>query len=126
MQNIEKTIRNISNYFMTNFNFSSVEEINNGLCVEFSDILEEEIGGDTLSNDFFIEDEDGWNGDGKDKWSIQKIKEYNKGKFDILILNEKVKGYHSWLFFEGKHYDCEVPYGVDNFWELPFFQNYIN
>lgn len=29
---------------------------------------------------------------------------------------------HSWIYYENKHYDAEVPNGVKNFQDLPLFQ----
>ncbi len=34
-------------------------------------------------------------------------------------------GTHMWSTFQGKHYDGECPEGVENFFELPFFQRCI-
>ena len=30
---------------------------------------------------------------------------------------------HAWVFVNGKHYDSDAPYGVENFYDLPIFVN---
>jgi hypothetical protein len=34
-------------------------------------------------------------------------------------------GTHVWMVLDGRHYDCECPDGVENPFELPFFQRVI-
>jgi len=29
---------------------------------------------------------------------------------------------HIWIYYNGRHYDAERPYGVNNFMDLPYFQ----
>ncbi len=31
---------------------------------------------------------------------------------------------HVWIYYNGKHYDAEKPYGVNNFMDLPLFKYY--
>jgi hypothetical protein len=35
-------------------------------------------------------------------------------------------GTHVWMLYEGKHFDCECPDGVENPFELPLFQRVIS
>lgn len=42
-----------------------------------------------------------------------------------LGLENKSIGYHVWLTDGTKHFDAECPEGVNNFYELSFFQRYI-
>ncbi len=34
-------------------------------------------------------------------------------------------GTHEWITLGQRHYDAECPEGVDNFWDLPFFQRVV-
>ena len=33
---------------------------------------------------------------------------------------------HAWVFVDGKHYDSDVPYGVENFYDLPTISQNLN
>jgi hypothetical protein len=35
-------------------------------------------------------------------------------------------GYHAWVYYEGKHYDSDVPDGVTNLFDLPTFKQFSN
>jgi hypothetical protein len=32
---------------------------------------------------------------------------------------------HSWVLYQGRHYDSEAPEGVDYWWQLPIYQNWL-
>jgi TPR repeat protein len=32
---------------------------------------------------------------------------------------------HAWIYYQGKHYDAEAPYGVDHYLDLPIFRKWI-
>ncbi len=34
-------------------------------------------------------------------------------------------GDHAWIYYDKKHYDCERPDGVDEWYELPYFKKFI-
>lgn len=67
-------------------------DINNGLCAEFADQLVLKCGG-----------------------RVYDIGNNSMNYFDAFPN-------HSWVYYEGKHYDAETPFGVDYWWELPIFK----
>ena len=44
------------------------------------------------------------------------------GNFDPEM-NTDLPG-HMWIFYKGRHYDSESPYGVDDWRQLPIFTKY--
>jgi hypothetical protein len=109
----------------------SYSDINKGNCVDFVDVIEDNFSDkfETLTTNMFIP-----NDDVKDhliktyndvmldydgvEWSKNMLDEY--GYPDEFFMDEEPMG-HIWIYYNGKHYDAEEPYGVDTPWELPFF-----
>ncbi|PLS18906.1 hypothetical protein CVD28_00460 [Bacillus sp. M6-12] len=60
-------------------------------------------------------------------WRYKKLAQLNNGNntipkvFDKLLMTP----FHQWIYYEGKHYDAEEINGVENLFDLPYFQDYI-
>jgi hypothetical protein len=111
-----------------NCNYS---DINKGRCVDFVDVIEDNFSDkfETLTTNMFIPNDDvkdylikTYNDEMLDydgvEWSKNMLDEY--GYPDEFIMDEEPLG-HIWIYYDGKHYDVEEPYGVDTPWDLPFF-----
>jgi len=116
-------------------NNCSYEQINQGLCVDFVDEIENRFNGrfDTLTTSQFVIDDERR----KDylvktyndeilkyddvEWSKNMLEEYGYPNEDLMG-SEPPK--HIWIYYKGKHYDVETPNGVDNPWDLPIFEEY--
>lgn len=108
--------------------------INAGLCKEFSFIVKEKIKDATILNvDQFYSYPDIMSFNPKKPsnigtWNSERLKEFNNGDgsypkvFDMLYLTP----FHQWIYVDGKHYDAETEEGVENFFELPYFLDYIH
>lgn len=132
MTNMSNIIFNLREEYLSKGLAKDFQEINCGQCVDFADEVESLCWeASSLSNDHFIlerEDSDGWNGDEQDKWDEDWLKHYGSlppEPYTVKDLTDKIKGYHCWIYFEGKHYDAECPEGVANMFDLPFFQRYL-
>lgn len=104
---------------------TSYQDINRGSCIYFSEIVQDKLSGmcDFLNSDCFLDD--GWNGDGEDRWEEEFLLSYNSmppNDLTVYDLNNMIFGYHQWIYYKGKHYDAEAPNGVDNFFDLPFYK----
>ncbi|MCA1064759.1 hypothetical protein QTG56_24445 (plasmid) [Rossellomorea sp. AcN35-11] len=133
MSNISVSIYQLREEYIESGRAKTYQEINCGDCVDFAEEIEfRHSSSISLSNDHFIletEGSDGWDGDETDQWDEVWLSEYNSlppEKITVPELTEKIKGYHCWIYFENKHYDAECPEGVENLFELPFFQRYLN
>ncbi len=108
-------------------------EINNGHCREFALDVLAAVGGESAST-YFI-----WNGDlmvGADPerpergtWDAQLVhRKWGLGPPLGLTwdeINSVTFGNHIWIVHQGRHFDAECPYGVDNFFSLPLFRRHI-
>ncbi|MEK6829300.1 MAG: hypothetical protein AABY15_04170 [Nanoarchaeota archaeon] len=116
----------------------NASEINNGLCIEFSEDIINDMGGYSdnlfeLHTDMFFDD----NSEQSEFWDGEKIKT-DYGVWSLQMLNQHglpngvdLKNvthlpHHAWIYYSGKHYDAESPDGVDNWTELPIFKRYFN
>jgi hypothetical protein len=98
--------------------------INSGLCEEFAHDVVKHLKSSPQAVPHIVYTEDfeapggGWNwgGAGPGGSVVDAPKSLSKNQL------EGVSGGHCWVFLEGKHYDSEVPQGVENFFDLPFFQ----
>jgi hypothetical protein len=119
----------------TEENTCTIEEINNGLCIEFEEEVIDRMGGYSddlyeLSSDMFyssfMEDVESWGEviptiyDGC--WSKQALDYYG---YPLIPVEKLHIGHHAWIYYKGKHYDSESPYGVKTPWELNFFKRQI-
>jgi adenine-specific DNA methylase len=108
-------------------------EIDNGCCHDFADDVERElpdVGLTVLSDDVFMAqcDEEfaqlNWTGElhvsRYGTWSIDMLDWY--GYPNIPINEVKRLPPHSWIYFDGFHYDAETPKGVESWTSLPIFK----
>jgi len=113
----------------------SVWDINNGYCVEFTDDVINRMGGYNdnlyeLSSDMFFsmfpkDVEYLWKDVIKTSTGIWSVKMLDLYGYPPIDLNHFTFGNHSWIFFDGKHYDAECVGGVSKWYELPLFQKEI-
>lgn len=123
---VREAIEQLRDHYLSEGMVSSYKDINNGLCVEFSEHIESLVSGvEQVTNDSFVMSEDGWNGDGTDEWDMDKLKEVNSSPSIGIDLLNQIVDYHSWIQYEGRHYDAECPAGVQNLFDLPFFSRTI-
>mgnify|MGYP006289626547 CR=1 FL=1 len=46
-------------------------------------------------------------------------------QYDLQILEDGGRGFvHTWIMYDGRHYDAERPEGVDDYHDLPFFERH--
>lgn len=132
MEKITEIIYSLRDSYLLNNGISTYIEINSGLCCDFAEEVDEMIKGcEIISNDRFMdrEDFDVWNGDKDDVWNNEILLEYGgllPKHLTISELNHIIRGYHCWIYYNGKHYDAETPLGVQNLFDLPFFQRHLN
>jgi len=127
---ITHAILELRDVYLKEGHVSSFSQINCGLCVEFAEQIEWMVPeAEHSSNDFFVQDIDqGWNGDGKDRWDVELLKSVNSlppAPYTIEMANQ-IEGYHRWIMLDGLHYDAECPEGVTNFFDLPFFKEWLS
>jgi len=104
--------------FMVEWGAPSFQEVNNGGCEDFADLIFNKFPKITVLDDgvFWIDD---W---GEESWNEDGFKEYGYPPVNLnKITNFKIIG-HVWIYYDNKHYDVECPNGVSNAWELPIFQ----
>lgn len=129
---LAELIFKVRDEFLRNEVVQDYTQINHGLCVEFADEIDARFPKsiEVLSNDDFMEDEEeGWMGDGHDRWSRKALHAYqSRTTHDLGIedLPHFIFGYHKWIHYDGKHYDAESPEGVRNLFELPFFKRSLD
>ena len=132
--NISKAIKSVRLEFSER-HFCSFEEINQGMCVDFVDEVEDRFSGkfETLTSSmFYFNDENKKNHMinnyddevlkfGEMEWSKNMLEEYGYPDKELLYL-EPPK--HIWILYSNKHYDAEHPEGVSNPWELSIFSDF--
>lgn len=119
----------------------SLWDIGNGLCEDFaSDVLEVVAGEEWQAR----EEKEGWwlaYTDGlfdpqaeiectPDRWDWALLRrvygitvpESERSLYDAVAQSGAA---HVWIVHEGRHYDCEHPDGVESFFDLKFFQRYL-
>jgi hypothetical protein len=117
---------------------ASAYDIDNGLCVEFSEDLMERLGGENgnqfiLSTDMFCNYDalqiwepkdviETFNGSG---WSKRMLKMYGEPKIDYDLRQIDDLPHHQWSCINHKHYDAENPEGTNSPWELLFFKKFF-
>lgn len=138
-KNITNYIKRLSQKYINGgiSNCNSIYDINNGLCQEFAEDLENKfINGYPLdSEQFFNYDYD----EAVKNWGVNEvIKTYSDGGWsekmlkmygtppikDIKIINDLPA--HTWFYYEGKHYDAENPEGVNSPWKLTIMIKFFN
>lgn len=138
---VSDIVKSLIENYKSEFDIQSPYDINNGLCVEFSEELIELLGGENdkqfiLSTDMFQTFDvdmarEFWTGgliisdDGSHAWSKKLLDLYGwpKGYNTKNISSITMIADHQWVYKDGKHYDAESPNGVKNWFELQIFKN---
>ena len=134
----ERNISDIIKIVAKEYNCSTWE-INNGYCEDFALNVLEKLGGYEdnlfeLSGDMFFNQRDpefpkeNW-GDVIETnfgvWSKNLLDYWGyPPNVNLNLVDDEIN--HVWLFYNGKHYDAEVPEGVDNWFEIPLIKRLFN
>lgn len=103
----------------------TIKQINRGYCDLFAEDLLKDVGGETdtvfllATNPDYSEEYAIDFTNKNDKRYYENFTKFGKNVYKLMKLD------HVWLYCNGKHYDAEVPNGVDDFIELPFFQRIL-
>lgn len=129
MEDLPEAILKVRDRLISEGIASSYKKINEGPCVLFSKEVKGLFKGklELLNTDSFL-GKAKWTSDGDIYWKESVLKKYNLSLPRKNMCNElakKVHGYHQWIYFKGKHYDAECPYGVKTMFELPFFSRFF-
>lgn len=136
LMDLPGTIRMSADFYIKSphCNCFTVEDINNGLCMDFAEFVVEKCGGET--NDLFAIDETSFYVDTQEEahengwadvvatndggcWNKEMLDRYGYPKGGV---SEFHLGFHAWIIHKRKHYDAEAPDGVSTPWELPCFK----
>ena len=134
----ERNISDIIKIAAKEYNCSTWE-INNGYCEDFALNVLEKLGGYEdnlfeLSGDMFFNQRDPEFA--KENWGDVIETNYGVWSKNLLdywgyppnvnlnLVDDEIN--HVWLFYNGKHYDAEVPEGVDNWFEIPLIKRLFN
>jgi len=113
----------------------SAEKINSGYCEDIAHDVLRDLGG--KSSKLYIID-DGWFWSSKkpitryiknkfgEYWDLDKLDEYGTLPFPEKDLKNFELTGHTWIYYNGKHYDAETLDGVDNFWMLPIYKRQLS
>ncbi len=131
---ISDLIINLREDYINQYKLIDYQEINCGLCPEFAEELLHLLGGLSEVSRSICCDElmmgEAGEKDENDIWDTELLTKYwsinPPPDTTWQELNNMNIGYHVWIFYKGKHYDCECPDGVNNFFDLPFFRRWIN
>jgi len=136
--NISNIILKLRNEYREEYG-STAWDINNGLCDQFAQDVIDEMGGYKnnlyeLSDEMFFNTrdpeyaEENWKNIHITKfgvWSIDMLNKYGGLPININIENINDEINHTWIFYNGKHYDAEVPHGVERWCDLPLVQKFF-
>jgi len=137
-QNITQIIRQTSKEYQKE-NKCSLWDINNGLCNEFAQSVIERMGGYSdnlyeLAGDMFFAYRDpefakeNWDNVLETEygvWGIDLLKYWGyPPNVDLNMVNDELN--HTWIYFNGKHYDAEAPNGVEKWYDLPLNKKFFN
>lgn len=138
MKNISEVIKEISKQYCEENN-CTLWDINNGLCEDFANDVIFEMGGYNdsiyeLAGDMFFNVRDidyakeNWDNILETEfgiWGIGLLEYWGYPEnVDITKVNDELC--HTWVFFEGKHYDAECPDGVEKWFDLPLNKKYFD
>jgi len=133
--NIEQAIIKLTKLYCDKFDLTPYS-INDGYCVEFAADVIKAMGGYKdnlfeLTSDMFWS----WGDDEEEYWAPNIIKVeggiWNKEMLDLhgmIDLKRFPDGlsHHSWVYYNGKHYDAQALKGVKYWYQLPIFNNNLN
>lgn len=126
---ISDTICDLSYKYIKEYDYEDEKDINSGDCELFADelidlIVEKDntINIKKMSTCDFTKNEIIDSECIFDKEKLESFFGINFPDELIEFMSDSNPGYHAWIFAEGKYYDCESVDGVDNPFELEFFE----
>ena len=135
--NLQENISKIIKQTAKEYNCSSWD-INNGYCEDFAQNLIDKLGGYNdnlfeLSGDMFFNQRDvefakeNWGDIIETKYGVwsKKMLDYwgYPPNFDLDLADDEIN--HTWIYYNGKHYDAEVPNGVKNWYDIPLIERFL-
>ena len=113
-------------------------DINNGLCESFTmDVINKmgvykdnlyELSDDMIVNFRDPDVLDYWDGELIETpygvWSKNMLDMYGYPHIPLKDIKEEFN--HVWIYYNGKHYDAEEPYGVNDWTQLPMIKRQLN
>ncbi len=133
---ISSIIKQLVKDFKEEFN-CSLYDINNGLCIEFSEELINRLGGykkdDSIfemgSDMFFDNNEEAsefWDGELiKTKFGVWSKDMLDKYGYPSSLNKIEYIPHHQWIFYKGKLYDADCPKGVKKWIDLPIYKKFL-
>ena len=132
--NIEQVIVKLTKLYCDKFNLTPYS-INDGYCIEFAADVIKNMGGYKdnlfeLTSDMFygmFDMEEYWAPDiikvEEGIWSKKMLDLY--GMIDLKKFPDGLSS-HTWVYYNGKHYDAQAPKGVKYWYQLPIYNNITN
>lgn len=133
--NLQENISKIIKQTAKEYNCSEWD-INNGYCEDFAQNVIDKLGGDDgdnlfgLSGDMFFNMRDiefakeNWGDIIETKYGVWSKKMLNHWGYppnvDLDLIDDEIN--HTWIYYNGKHYDAEVPNGVKNWYDIPLIK----
>ena len=104
-------------------------KINTGGCEDFADTVHAKMG--RPSNMIIMDDgifwqesaatpSDQWDNNGSEPYNMSALERYGS-ELDKIPEGFQMVG-HVWIYYNGKHYDAETPYGTSSIWDMPIFK----
>lgn len=126
---ISDSICDLSYKYIEEYDYEDERDINSGDCELFADELIELISEKNnsinirkMSTCDFTTNEVLDSECIFDKEKLESFFGFDFSDELVKFMSDSNPGYHVWIFAEGKHYDCESVDGVDNPFELEFFE----
>jgi hypothetical protein len=126
-------IKQLSNEYVSQ-NKCTLWDINNGMCDQFTQDIINKIGGESnnlheLTGDMFLNVRDpefakeNWKEIIETPygiWSKMMLDYYGYPPVDLQKVTDEIN--HSWIYYNRKHYDAELPNGSKNWYDLPLIK----
>lgn len=131
---ISDVVCDLAYKYVEEYGYENERDINSGDCEIFADDLIESIcyKDDSIevtkmsTCDFTYNGVISYDDCIFDKSKLEKFFGYEFSDELVDKLSSFNLGYHVWICYEGKHYDCESVDGVDNPFELEFFERTLS
>lgn len=137
-KNISHIIQLISKEYEEEYQ-TSTWDINNGLCEDFAqDVIEKmggyndnlfEVAGDMFFNmrdpEFALENWSDTLETDYGVWGVNLLKKWGyPPNVNLEDVDDELN--HTWIYYNGKHYDAEAPNGVRKWYDLPLNKLFFN
>lgn len=106
--------------FMSSGRVKSTYEIGSGWCDVFAHEVRKALGYPKETGRFYLENTTGLWGE---EFSIDQR---HAPHLSQDVLDRIGEATHEWIVLNGRHYDAEVPEGVDHWYDMPFFKRWID